>query len=194
MLDVLRATLANGLRVVIVPNDLAPVVTTEVNYLVGSNEAPDGFPGNGPCPGAHDVSRQPGVVGRAACEHYRLDGRQFQRRYAADRDPVFSYRAQGRPRCRAEGGSQCACAASSTSEELWAQERGAIEQEVAQDLSNPEYVFSMTLLENLFSNTPYATMPWARGLRSTKRRVQCSRHSTTRGMRRTTPFSSSQEM
>src|SRR5512143_3480553 len=43
--DVLRATLANGLRVVIVPNTLAPVVTTEVNYLVGSNEAPDGFPG-----------------------------------------------------------------------------------------------------------------------------------------------------
>jgi hypothetical protein len=40
--DVLRAPLANGLRVVIVPNDLAPVVTTEVNYLVGSNEAPDG--------------------------------------------------------------------------------------------------------------------------------------------------------
>jgi zinc protease len=43
--EVLRETLKNGLRVVIVPNDLAPVVTTEVNYLVGSNEAPTGFPG-----------------------------------------------------------------------------------------------------------------------------------------------------
>jgi hypothetical protein len=43
--EVFRETLKNGLRVVIVPNTLAPVVTTEVNYLVGSNEAPSGFPG-----------------------------------------------------------------------------------------------------------------------------------------------------
>ena len=31
-------------------------------------------------------------------------------------------------------------------ESLWTKERGAIEQEVAQDLSNPEYVFYMQLL------------------------------------------------
>src|SRR6516162_5893045 len=42
---VTRATLDNGLRVVIVHSSLAPVVTTVVNYLVGSNEAPQGFPG-----------------------------------------------------------------------------------------------------------------------------------------------------
>src|SRR5882724_2655732 len=42
---VLRATLPNGLRVVIVRNALAPVVATAVNYLVGSDEAPAGFPG-----------------------------------------------------------------------------------------------------------------------------------------------------
>src|SRR5580704_17111170 len=44
-LVVLRATLDNGLRVAIVRDPIAPVVTTEMNYLVGSDEAPADFPG-----------------------------------------------------------------------------------------------------------------------------------------------------
>src|SRR5690242_14273611 len=43
--DVTRATLDNGMRVVILRNPLAPVVTVEQNYLVGANETPAGFPG-----------------------------------------------------------------------------------------------------------------------------------------------------
>ncbi len=42
---VVRATLDNGLRVVIVRDPLAPVVTVEENYLAGGNETPAGFPG-----------------------------------------------------------------------------------------------------------------------------------------------------
>ncbi|HEX7339103.1 MAG TPA: insulinase family protein, partial [Rhodanobacteraceae bacterium] len=42
---VLRATLDNGLRVVIVRDTLAPMVTTQITYLAGSYEAPKGFPG-----------------------------------------------------------------------------------------------------------------------------------------------------
>ena len=42
---VLRATLDNGLRVVVVRNTLAPVVSTSVSYLVGADECPPGFPG-----------------------------------------------------------------------------------------------------------------------------------------------------
>ena len=42
---VTRATLANGMRVVIVHNALAPVVTVEANLLVGGDETPAGFPG-----------------------------------------------------------------------------------------------------------------------------------------------------
>src|ERR1017187_5389096 len=40
-----RATLDNGLRVVIVRDPLAPVVTVEENYIAGGNETPAGFPG-----------------------------------------------------------------------------------------------------------------------------------------------------
>ena len=40
-----RFTLSNGLRVVIIPNNLAPVVTVQENYLVGGDETPAGFPG-----------------------------------------------------------------------------------------------------------------------------------------------------
>ena len=40
-----RATLENGLRVVIVRDPLAPVVTVEENYLAGGDETPAGFPG-----------------------------------------------------------------------------------------------------------------------------------------------------
>src|SRR5690242_6904478 len=43
--NVTRATLGNGLRVVIVRDPLAPAVTVETNYIVGANETPPGFPG-----------------------------------------------------------------------------------------------------------------------------------------------------
>src|SRR6202790_5774162 len=43
--DVTKATLENGLRVVIVRDPLAPVVTVEQNYLVGGDDTPNGFPG-----------------------------------------------------------------------------------------------------------------------------------------------------
>ncbi len=40
-----RATLPNGMRVVIIRNPLAPVVTVEANFLVGGDETPEDFPG-----------------------------------------------------------------------------------------------------------------------------------------------------
>ncbi len=42
-------------------------------------------------------------------------------------------------------------------EDLWKKERGAIEQEVARDLSDPMYVFHTRLLAKMFAGTPFAT-------------------------------------
>src|ERR1035438_7432456 len=43
--SVLKATLANGLRVVIVRNAIGPVVSTDLTYLVGSRDDPADVPG-----------------------------------------------------------------------------------------------------------------------------------------------------
>ena len=43
--NVTRATLDNGMRVVIIRNALAPVVTVEANFIVGGDETPVGYPG-----------------------------------------------------------------------------------------------------------------------------------------------------
>ena len=153
--DVVRATLANGLRVVIVKNTLAPVVTTEVNYLVGSNEAPEGFPGMAHAQ-EHMMFRGSPGLSAAQLSHimalmggdFNADTQQTVTQYfltvpADDLDVALHIEA-----VRMGGVLD--------TEELWKQERGAIEQEVAQDLSNPEYVFSSRLLAELFSGTPYA--------------------------------------
>nr|MDA8423351.1 pitrilysin family protein [Nitrospiraceae bacterium] len=153
--DVVRATLANGLRVVIVKNTLAPVVTTEVNYLVGSNEAPEGFPGMAHAQ-EHMMFRGSPGLSAAQLSHimalmggdFNADTQQTVTQYfltvpADDLDVALHIEAD---RMRGVLDTQ----------ELWEQERGAIEQEVAQDLSNPEYVFSSRLLAELFSGTPYA--------------------------------------
>ena len=59
------------------------------------------------------------------------------------------------------------------SEKFWAKERGAIEQEVAQDYSSPEFVFYMKLLAAMFKGTPYGKAPWEASPPSTRRRALC---------------------
>ena len=76
---VLRATLREWqLKVVIVRNTLAPVVATSVNYMVGSQETPAGFPGHRPCPGAYDVPRRPRLERRSAGQYRQYHGGRFQ--------------------------------------------------------------------------------------------------------------------
>jgi zinc protease len=153
--DVLRATLANGLRVVIVKNTLAPVVTTQVNYLVGSNEAPEGFPGT-----AHALEHMmfrgnPGLSAAQLANIIALMGGNFN---ANTQQTVTQYyltvpKGDLETALRVEAFRMQGIL---SSQELWDLERGAIEQEVARDLSNPEYLLFMKLLDKMFAGAPYA--------------------------------------
>jgi zinc protease len=154
----LRATLDNGLRVVIVRNTLAPVVTTMVNYLVGSNEAPEGFPGMAHAQEHMMFRGSPGLSANQLADiianlggMFDADTQQTVTQYfltapAEDLDVALHIES-----IRMRGVLD--------SEKLWEQERGAIEQEVAQDLSSPEYVFYTKLLASMFKGTPYAHTP-----------------------------------
>ena len=153
--DISRTTLQNGLHVVIVRDSLAPVVTTMVNYLVGSNEAPPGFPGT-----AHALEHMMfrGSPGLSAAQLSTLIAA-MGGRFDADTQQTVTQYFFTVPREYLDVALKIEALRMQdvlASEALWAQERGAIEQEVAQDLSNPMYVFYMKLLQHLFEGTPYA--------------------------------------
>jgi zinc protease len=156
--NVTRATLPNGLQVVIVHSALAPVVTVELNFKVGGDETPPGFPGS-----AHAEEHMAfrGCTGMTADQtaaiYAQLGGRDnadtqqnitqyFTTVPAADLDVALQ--------------AQAACLRGvDDSEEEWAHERGAIEQEVSRDLSNPTYKFIDRLNGDMFAGTPYAHDP-----------------------------------
>ena len=152
---VLRTTLANGLRVVIVRNTLAPVAATAVNYLVGSDEAPDGFPGTAHAQEHMMFRGSPGLtadqlagIGSVMGGQFNANTRENLTQYlftvpSDDLDIALNIEAL---RMRGVVDAQ----------EDWDKERGAIEQEVAQDLSNPFYVLQQKLRAQLFAGTPYA--------------------------------------
>ena len=153
--SVLRATLPNGLRVIIVRNSLAPVVATSVNYLSGSVETPLGFPGT-----AHAMEHMmfrgsPGLtaeqlanIGNVMGGNFNANTRESLTQYlftvpAEDLDVALHIEA-----IRMQAVLESAAG--------WKQERGAIEQEVAQDLSNPSYILYSKIRSAMFAGTPYA--------------------------------------
>jgi zinc protease len=156
--NVLRATLDNGLRVVVVRNTLAPVVTTSVNYLVGANETPPSFPGMAHAQEHMMFRGSPGLsanqladIGSLMGGRFNADTRQSVTQYlftvpAEDLEVALHIEA-------------LRMAGVDDSEAAWKLERGAIEQEVAQDLSSPTYVLFTKLRKALFADTPYTHDP-----------------------------------
>jgi zinc protease len=156
--SVLRATLKNGLRVVIVHNALAPVVTTQINYLVGGNETPAGFPGMAHAQEHMMFRGSPGLSATQLSAliasmggEFNAETQQTVTRYffTVPTDDLDLALHIGATRMRGV----------LDSEELWEPERGAIEQEVARDLSSPMYVFYTRLLKHMYAGTPYAHDP-----------------------------------
>jgi zinc protease len=156
--NVVRETLSNGLRVIIVPDNLAPVVTVEDNYLVGGDETPSGFPGM-----AHAQEH----MAFRGCATLSAD--QIAAMFAqlggdnnADTQQNITQYFETVPvqdidiALRADADCMRNIV---DSEEQWEKERGAIEQEVSRDLSNPTYKFLVKMNEDMFAGTPYAHDP-----------------------------------
>ena len=150
---VLRATLPNGLKVVIVRNPLAPVAATSVNYLVGSDETPPGFPGTAHAQEHMMFRGSPGLtadqladIGSVIGGNFNANTREGLTQYlytvpAEDLDVALHIEA-------------IRMQAVLDSKEEWDHERGAIEQEVAQDVSEPSYILYEKVRAAMFAGTP----------------------------------------
>jgi len=153
-LKVTRATLKNGLQVVVVQDPLAPVVSTVLNYRAGGNE--EQYPGQ-----AHALEHMmfrgtPGISQTQLFEISQLMGGD----YDADTQPevtqyFFSVPAQYLDvalRVEADRAQHLTLSTSG-----WHDESGAIKQEVTQDESVAiEKLFVRTILPSIFKGTPYA--------------------------------------
>ncbi|HTV76886.1 MAG TPA: pitrilysin family protein [Steroidobacteraceae bacterium] len=152
---VLRATLTNGLRVVIVRNTLAPVVATSVNYMVGSEETPAGFPGTAHAQEHMMFRGSPGLSADQLANIGSIMGGDFN---ANTRESLtqYLYTVPSEDLDVALHIEALRMAGVTDAQSEWDHERGAIEQEVAQDLSNPGYVLYSKLRGIAFKGTPYA--------------------------------------
>ena len=152
--EVLRSTLDNGLRVVIVRDTLAPVVTTQVTYLAGGYQAPNGFPGT-----AHALEHMMfrdskglsgaqlnEITGKMGGENNAFTTNDATQYYfvapAAYLDLLLHIEAT-----RMRGAL--------LTDKDWNAEKGAIEQEVSGDISDPGYLAFEEAERILYAGTGY---------------------------------------
>lgn len=152
-LDVARATLHNGLRVIVVRDPLAPVATAMMNYQVGSDE--QWIPGLAHAT-EHMMFRGSATLSSSQLmESVGITGGDFDAETTSTVTQYFftvpsayldiALRAE---RSRAMGVLMAP--------DQWAQERGPITQEVQQDNSNAFYRIFTKMQDRLIGGTPYA--------------------------------------
>lgn len=152
--EVTKATLKNGLRVAIVQNSLAPVVTTQVNYLVGSNEAPPGFPGMAHAQEHMMFRGNPGLTSDQSSSIIAAMGGNFNAQTEQSLTQYF-FTVPVEDLETALHVEAVRMRGVLDSDKAWGEERGAIEQEVVQDLSDPQYILSTRLVGKLFEGSVY---------------------------------------
>ena len=156
--NVLRATLQNGLRVVIVRDTLAPMVTTQITYLAGGYETPKGFPGT-----AHALEHMMfrDSTGMTGAQLNEMTGKMGGDNNAFTTNDATQYyfvapaayldillhieatRMQGLL----------------VSDKDWGLEKGAIEQEVSRDISDPAFLAFEKAEGAMYAGTGYAADP-----------------------------------
>jgi zinc protease len=153
--SVTRATLDNGLRVVIVRDPLAPVVTVYDNYLVGADDTPPDFPGMAHAQEHMAFRGCTGVTGDQTSAIFAQLGGDGDADTQQDITQYFETVPAADLDIALHVDSACMRGIDDYDSQ-WAGERPAIEQEVARDLSNPTYLAFTRLSADLFSGTPYA--------------------------------------
>jgi len=152
-LKVTRATLKNGLQVVVVHDPLAPVVSTVLNYRAGGNEQQ--YPGE-----AHALEHMmfrgsPGISQTQLFEISQLMGGYYDADTQSEiTQYFFDVPAQYLDvalRVEADRAKHLTLSPSG-----WHDESGAIKQEVTQDDSVAiQKLFERTILPSIFKGTPY---------------------------------------
>jgi zinc protease len=151
--SVTRATLANGLSVVVVRDTLAPVVSTMLNYEVGADDEPIYglahatehmmFRGSKTLDESQ-FAEVPAITGGNLNADTQNEVTQyFFTMPSQDLDIALHLEAS-----RAQG--------LLLDQKAWSLERGAIKQEVVQDNSSAFYRLSVKVLDNMLGGTPYA--------------------------------------
>jgi zinc protease len=155
---VTRATLDNGMKVVIIRNSLAPVATVQANFIVGGNETPEGFPGMAHAQEHMAFRGCAGMNADQTAAIYALLGGENNADTQQNITQFFATVPSADVDIALEAQAACLRGVDNAQSE-WDQERGAIEQEVQRDLSNPTYKFIDRLNSVIFEGTPYAHDP-----------------------------------
>ena len=149
-----RATLANGMHVILLPNKLAPVATTIVSYGVGSDD--DTMPGIAHATehmlfrGTTSLSggQLADIAARMGAEYNAATAFEYTMYYYKLPSPYVDVAL----RIEADRMSHATIRASD-----WATERGAIEQEIRAQDSQPLAAVGLKLRQAFFAGTPFAT-------------------------------------